>query len=94
MQTTVGRLAAHDANRIILLDSPPLLLTSESRALAAVVGQVVVVVCAGTTPHQAVLDAVSYIPSDKSVGFILNQTNVRASEGYYYGDGYYGDNQG
>jgi exopolysaccharide/PEP-CTERM locus tyrosine autokinase len=93
MQTTVGRLGSHDPNRIILLDSPPLLLTSESRALAAIVGQVVVVVCAGTTPHQAVLDAVSYIPSDKSVGFILNQTNVRASEGYYYGDGHYGDSK-
>jgi len=94
MQTTLTRLGEQSPNRIVLLDSPPLLLTSESRALAAVVGQVIIVVCAGTTPHQAVLDAVSHVPSDKSVGFILNQTNVRTSEGYYYGDGHYGDTHG
>jgi receptor protein-tyrosine kinase len=91
MERTVARLGAHNPNRIVLLDSPPLLLTSESRALAAIVGQVVVVVNAQSTPQQAVVDAVAHIPSDKSVGFILNQCNVRASEGYYYGDGNYGE---
>ena len=91
MERTVARLGAQSPDRIVLLDSPPLLLTSESRALAAIVGQVVVVVNSRTTPQQAVLDAVSHIPADKSVGFILNQCNVRASEGYYYGDGNYGE---
>jgi receptor protein-tyrosine kinase len=94
MERTVARLGAHSPNRIVLLDSPPLLLTSESRAIAAIVGQVVVVVNAQSTPQQAVVDAVSHIPSDKSVGFILNQCNVRASEGYYYGDGTYGETHG
>ena len=75
----------------MLLDSPPLLLTSESRALAAMVGQVVMVVSAGNTPQQAVLDALSLIPTDKTVGFVLNQSDVSTSEGYYYGDGHYGD---
>jgi exopolysaccharide/PEP-CTERM locus tyrosine autokinase len=87
MQNTVARLGADNPNRIVLLDSPPLLLTSESRALAAIVGQVVVVVRAGHTPQQAVLDAVSHIPEDKAVGFVLNQCSLRSSEGYYYGDG-------
>jgi protein-tyrosine kinase len=94
MESTFARLGAHSPNRIVLLDSPPLLLTSESRALAAIAGQVVVVVNARTTPQRAVLDAVSYIPADKSVGFILNQCNVQASEGYYYGDGTYGETHG
>lgn len=91
MQTTVGRLAAGNPNRIILLDSPPLLLTTESRALATIVGQVVVVVCAGVTPQQAVLDAVGHVPKEKAIGLILNQTNVQVSEGYYYGDQVYGE---
>jgi len=86
MENTVARLAAHDPNRIVLLDSPPLLLTSESRALAAIVGQVVMVVRAGHTPQQAVFDAVSHIPADKSVGFVLNQCHLNTSEGYYYSD--------
>ena len=38
---------ARDPNRIVLFDSPPLLLTSESRALASVCGQIVLVVRAG-----------------------------------------------
>jgi exopolysaccharide/PEP-CTERM locus tyrosine autokinase len=94
MQTTVGRLGANNSNRIILLDSPPLLLTTESRALATIVGQVVIVVCAGVTPQQAVLDAVGHVPQDKAIGLILNQTNVRVSEGYYYGDQVYGETKG
>jgi exopolysaccharide/PEP-CTERM locus tyrosine autokinase len=93
MENTVARLGASSPNRIVLLDSPPLLLTSESRALASVVGQVVVVVCAGRTPQQAVIDAVGHVPSDKNLGFILNQCDVQASEGYYYGDGYYGESK-
>jgi len=87
MERTVTRLGAHDPNRIVLLDSPPLLLTSESRALAAMVGQVILVVRAGHTPQQAVLDAVSHIPADKAVGFVLNQSHLQSSEGYYYTDG-------
>jgi len=84
MEHTVARLGAYNPNRIVLLDSPPLLLTSESRALAAIVGQVVVVVHAGHTPQQAVVDAVAHIPADKAVGFILNQCSLHTSEGYYY----------
>lgn len=87
MENTVTRLGSHDPNRIVLLDSPPLLMTSESRALAAVVGQVILVVRAGHTPQQAVLDAVSHIPADKAVGFVLNQSHLHSSEGYYYTDG-------
>jgi protein-tyrosine kinase len=90
MENTVSRLGAHDPNRIVLLDSPPLMLTSESRALAAMVGQVVVVVRAGHTPQQAVLDAVSHIPADKAVGFVLNQSHLQTSEGYYYTDDHHG----
>jgi Mrp family chromosome partitioning ATPase len=71
-----------------LLDSPPLLLTSESRAVAQVVGQVVLVVRAGFTPQQAVLDAISYVGEGKSTGLVLNQSTAAGTSGYYYG---YGD---
>jgi protein-tyrosine kinase len=93
MERTVARLCAQDPNRIVLLDSPPLLLTSESRAIAGIVGQVIVVVRAGYTPQQAVVDAVSHVPADKSMGFVLNQCDVPVSEGYYYGDGSYGEKE-
>jgi exopolysaccharide/PEP-CTERM locus tyrosine autokinase len=87
MEEMVNHLAASDARRIVVIDSPPLLLTSESRALAHWVGQIVVVVRAGFTPQQAVMDAISFLGESKSIGLILNQS-IAAAPGYYYG---YGD---
>ncbi len=85
MQQIVDRLSAHEPNRVVLLDSPPLLMTSESRVLANIAGQVALVVCAGRTPQQAVFDALELIGEGKSVGLILNQSDERARSGYHYG---------
>lgn len=89
MDDIVKRLGAVDSRRIVLFDSPPLLLTSESRALATVVGQTVVVVRAGSTQRAAVKEALSYLPADRPLGLILNQSEVQA-RGEYYGYGEYG----
>jgi len=91
MERTVARLGAYDPGRIVLLDSPPLLLTSESRALASIVGQVVLLVKAGVTMQQAVLDAISHLGENKAIGLILNQCATSSAEGYYYGQSAYGD---
>jgi len=83
METIVAQLTANDPNRIVLFDSPPLLLTSESRVLSAVAGQAILVVSAGITPQQAVLDAIAYIGEGRYVGLVLNQCEQR-SQGEYY----------
>jgi exopolysaccharide/PEP-CTERM locus tyrosine autokinase len=92
MSAVVTRLIARDPRRIVLFDSPPLLVSSESRALSAIAGQVVLVVRAGATPHQAVLDALEQL-ADRPVSLVLNQGRVSLSGGYYgYGSyGGYGD---
>lgn len=90
MDQVITRLTARDPRRIVLLDSPPLLLSSESRALVNVAGQVVLVVRAGGTPRQAVEEAIGYIGEGKPLGLILNQSMLALSEGYY-GYGSYGD---
>ena len=90
MDQVITRLAARDPRRIVLLDSPPLLLSSESRALVQIAGQVVLVVRAGGTPRQAVEEAIGYIGEGKPLGLILNQSMLALSEGYY-GYGSYGD---
>lgn len=82
------QLAARDPNRIVLFDSPPLLLTSESRALASVVGQIVMVVRAGFTPQQAVLEALDLLGDQKPIGMVLNQCDENVRSGYYHE--YYG----
>jgi protein-tyrosine kinase len=75
-------------NRIIVLDSPPLLVTNEAKSLVDSAGQVVLVVRASATPQSAVLDAISHLREDQFVGLILNESNSVAGVGYGYG--YYG----
>jgi len=90
MTDVVAQLAAPDGLRIVLFDSPPLLLATESHALANCAGQVVLVVRAEVTSQNAVKDAINTIGVNKPVSLILNQTSAAPSSGYY-GYGSYGD---
>jgi protein-tyrosine kinase len=89
MVELMGHLASDDPARIALIDSSPLLLTSESHVLTRVVGQVVLVVRAGATPQRAVQNALEQIADGASVGLILNQVTTSPlayAYGYGYGD--------
>jgi protein-tyrosine kinase len=88
MEQVTAQLAG--GRRIVLFDSPPLLLSTESRALVPAMGQIVLVVRADVTPQRAVQEAIEAIGESKSVALILNQTSMPASSGYY-GYGSYGD---
>lgn len=87
MEQTFDYLASSDPNRVLLIDSPPLLLTSESRALAHAVGQVVIVVRAEFTPQQAVLDAIEKLGTNASISLVLNQSKITTASYYGYGSG-------
>ena len=90
MNHVLTRLTSCDPRRVVLVDSPPLLLSSESRALVEIAGQVVLVVRAGGTPQRAVQEAIGYIGEDTPLGLVLNQSELALSEGYY-GYSSYGD---
>ena len=97
MVELVDAVHRQDPKKIILIDSSPLLQTTESRALAAVSGQVVLVVRAGITPKAAVMDAVATLDSDKPTNLVLNQVRFGRGTGYYssyYGGGYGSANGG
>jgi protein-tyrosine kinase len=86
MLEIVHQIAERDPHRIALFDSPPLLLATESQALAQALGQVVLVVRAGETPQQAVLDAVERLGEGKRVAVVLNQSVTRPRDRYpFYG---------
>lgn len=85
MSEAMNQLIERDPLRIVLIDSPPLLLTSEASALAQSAGQVVMVVRAGSTSQQAVLDAVAQLGENKHIGLVLNQSTDAPLSGYYYG---------
>jgi protein-tyrosine kinase len=93
MQHIARSLIARDPRRIVLLDSSPLLITSEARALIKFAGQVVLVIRADKTPRRAVQDAVNLFDGHQAVGFVLNQTPTGLTKGYY-GYGYYGTEEG
>lgn len=82
-------LGENDPERIVVFDSPPLLQTTESSALARVVGQVVVVVRAEWTPQPVLLDALKILEGHPSVSLVLNQSvhTVTSSYYYHYGNG-------
>jgi exopolysaccharide/PEP-CTERM locus tyrosine autokinase len=89
MRDITESLVARNPRRIVLLDSPPLLITTESRALMKVAGQIVLVVRSGKTPRRAVQDALRYFDERQAVGLVLNDAQRGITEGYY-GYGYYG----
>lgn len=87
MRQITQRISEYDPRRIVVWDSPPLLLTTESVALAQVVGQVVLVIHAGQTVHESVLDAVERL-GGKPTSVVLNQCVPLSGEPYrYYGSG-------
>ncbi len=73
--------------RIVLLDSLPLLLTTEARALVPLVSQVLMVVRAESTAHGAVQQALDLLGPDTDVKLILNAV-VRTRLTQYLGYGY------
>jgi len=72
MRELLATLLDEDADRILLLDSPPLLITSEGRALIRCAGQVVMVVRAGKTPVMAVEQAIALVDDRQAGGIVLN----------------------
>ena len=89
MTEILRRLLADNPRRIILLDSSPLLITSESRALMKVAGQVLLVVRVGQTPTQAAKDALELVGAEGVGGIVLNEARLSLTESFY-GYGSYG----
>ena len=77
MAEVIGQLIA-PSNRIVVIDSMPLLLTTESRALVPLAGHAVMVVRADVTPTEAVRSAVELIGESTNVSLLLNGVEVDA----------------
>ena len=86
MADILAELAQRYSDRIVIFDSPPLLLTSEARVLASQMGQIVLVVEAERTTQQTVKEALRQIESCDVINLIYNKARTSAVAGYY---GYY-----
>ncbi len=93
MADVIEELATRYPDRIIIMDSPPLLLTSEAQALTKQAGQIAVVIESGKTLHQEVLETLETLDQSKPINVILNKSIYTQPGGYYGGGyGYYGFN--
>ncbi len=89
MSALLDDMAQRYPDRIILFDSPPLLVTSEASVLASHMGQIVMVVEAEKTPQPAVRQALTLIEDCELTWVLLNKARNLAGVDYY-GYGYYG----
>lgn len=88
MIKVLGDMANRYPDRVIIFDSPPLLLTTESRVLATHMGQIVMVVKAESTLQSDVRHALSNIESCPVKLMVLNQAKSTSQGTYGYGYGY------
>lgn len=89
MAALVSEMANRYPDRVLVFDTPPLLATTEAQVLASLMGQVLLVVRAGMTPQQAVLQSLETLGPRAGVNIVLNQVRGAWSDEYY---GYYGYN--
>ena len=88
MQLLVQELANRYSDRVIIMDSPPLLARSESSVLAKLLGQVVVVVEAEQTVQTVVKEALEQLEECEIVNLVFNKRHNRPGLSSY--SGYYG----
>ncbi len=91
MNRLLDEMAQRYSERIIIFDSPPLLVTTEARELASHMGQVILVVKAESTTQAMVKSAVATLENCPVKMVLLNQAAGSQGEhvyGYDYGYGY------
>jgi protein-tyrosine kinase len=79
-------LASAYCDRLIIIDSPPLLATTEAAALVEHANQVLLVIEAGRSSKETVGSALELIGSDEKVSLVLNRAFLGGPAGTrYYG---------
>jgi protein-tyrosine kinase len=85
MARLLDEISMRYTDRIIIFDSPPLLVTTEARVLATQMGQIVFVVNAENTLQSDVLHALATIEACPVKMMMLNQVRTTAQGAYGYG---------
>lgn len=83
MSRLLDEIAKRYPDRIVIFDSPPVLLTTESRVLASQMGQIVMVVEAEKTTQHAVKSVLRQLGSSANVNLIYNKSRGFSGEEYY-----------
>jgi non-specific protein-tyrosine kinase len=86
MKALAQEMKTRYEDRYVLFDSAPVLSGADAMALAAHVDSLVMVVEEGRTSLREVKKALSLLPAEKLLGFVLNRQRKPITRGYkYYG---------
>jgi len=84
MKKLIDHLANRYEDRLIILDTPPLLATSDASFLANKADQIIVIVDSETTTEQRLNEALGHLDDLTAVSLLLNKRHIPAMvEGYY-----------
>jgi len=82
MRSLIGEMAARYDDRVIVLDAPPCLVSSDPAALAAIVGQVVLVIEADRTQRGEVEGSLELLRACPRISLILNKRKAVTSDSF------------
>ena len=88
MQLLMQELSKRYSDRLIIIDTPPLLQDTSASAIARIAGNIIMVVEAEKTPRHYVEEALRRVNRDKLMGIILNKSNQRYGSEYGYYSSY------
>ncbi len=89
MVALAEELSRRYKDRIVIFDTPPLLATTQAEVLASMVGQVILVIAAESTPESIVMESVKKLETCADVVLTLLNKAQRSFDTSYYGYGQY-----
>ncbi len=89
MATLMTDIAARYPDRVIIIDSPPILASSEASVLAMLVGQIVFVVEAHKTDAGEIEQSLKLINTCENINFVINKAGVDSNSSPYGTYSYY-----
>ncbi|WP_417398456.1 XrtA-associated tyrosine autokinase [Glaciecola siphonariae] len=93
MSETVNEFSTRYKDRVVIIDTPPLIGINESAVLASFAGQAVIVVEEGRTKLHDIQHSVERLNPDMAIGFVVNKSITNTETGGYYGYSYYGSDR-
>ena len=94
MQDTINEFSNRYPDRVVLIDTPPIIGINESAILANFAGQAVVVVEENRSRLSDLRRAVERLNPEMAIGFVVNKSLNSSESVGYYGYHYYGYGKG
>ncbi|AEP30667.1 XrtA-associated tyrosine autokinase [Brumicola nitratireducens] len=93
MHDLITEFSTRYADRVVIIDTPPIIGINESAVLANFAGQAVVVVEEGRSRLSDIQKTVERLNPNMAIGFVVNKSLNTSEQTGYYGYHYYGSDR-